>query len=59
MLVVPSAIFLGALGSLQHKQLVSRVAKIRWNLKRTSAADPARSSIPFLKELASVATIDS
>ena len=49
--------FLDALGSVQRKQLISRAGKIHWNLKRTSAADPASSWIPFL-ELALGVTTD-
>ena len=58
MTAVPSARFLGALGSLQRKQLILRAAKIRSISKRTSAAEPARSSIPFLKGLALGVTRD-
>ena len=55
MTAVLSARFLGALGALQ---LISRAVKIRSILKRTSAADHARSSFRFLKELALVVTRD-
>ena len=58
MTAVPSARFLGAPGELQREQLISRAAKIRSIFKRTNAAEPARSSIPFLKELALGVTRD-
>ena len=49
MQVLPSARFLDALGLIAAQ---AASLAIRWNLKRTSAAAPARSSTPFLRELA-------